>query len=542
MQIKPMPKNPTIVICLFFVFFLNTEAQDTECFPHIVKPGETLFSISARYKLRVSQILSSNPELGKKPHIVSGQKLCIPIKLATISKEQINEAQKITHKEETSYIKNPIKEENAYFHIVQKGEAFYEICKKYQLLAYDLISANNLTNTLLEEGQKLLLPPNATIPEEAKSNSIPKNTGTSDIKTEPSKVDNMTKPLNEAKVYADTPQIKHHIVKPGENFYAIARKYFMKPSELKEINKLTTLELKAGQKLKVYIRDSATLTQKTPEKQSADERKELTIKDQNDEDKIPDNAVVIHIAKEIAKSKDISTKTLKNTSNQKNKADVSPTQKDSSVISKSPDLAQSKENLVDTSIRHSPLAGKSDTKSQQKVKSDIELFVPSEISERYKTKDKVEEKASLERCDTINMDSNSRRLLAEKLHADIAEKKEEKAAKPVIIPKPVLPFSQEYANDFQNKNGKKNLKVVKLRGMGQLHDGNIGNEYLAFCSKCEAGTIIKVTNLMSKKHVFVKILGESKNGNLVEISRRIANDLEIFDDLFLAEIALHTSK
>ena len=57
------------------------------------------------------------------------------------------------------------------FHIVAPNENVYRICLKYQISQNDLLSINNLSNTNVFVGQKLLLPKNAII-DNANNNSL----------------------------------------------------------------------------------------------------------------------------------------------------------------------------------------------------------------------------------------------------------------------------------------------------------------------------------------------------------------------------------
>ena len=61
------------------------------------------------------------------------------------------------------------------FHIVQNGENVYRIAIKYNIKQQDLLDANNLKNTNVWVGQKLILPANARFPDDEKSKAIAKD-------------------------------------------------------------------------------------------------------------------------------------------------------------------------------------------------------------------------------------------------------------------------------------------------------------------------------------------------------------------------------
>ena len=112
--------------------------------------------------------------------------------------------------------------------------------------------------------------------------------------------------------------------------------------------------------------------------------------------------------------------------------------------------------------------------------------------------------------------------------------------KPILSAKPVLSFADEYAVSFQHKLGSQNYKVKKQRGVAALSDAIIGNEYLAYSGSCEPGTVIKITNLMSKRSTYVKVIGASSNDAILTISAKLASKLDVLDGEFLAEVSTLT--
>jgi LysM repeat protein len=99
----------------------------------------------------------------------------------------------------------------------------------------------------------------------------------------------------------------------------------------------------------------------------------------------------------------------------------------------------------------------------------------------------------------------------------------------------------DYSAVFNNyvSSGKK--KSV-YRGIGTfLKSENPGNQYLALYNYADMGTILKVTNLMSKQSVYVKVIGkvpsvDTQNEVILKVSSEAAAQLKVAEDKFLVEV------
>ncbi len=109
-------------------------------------------------------------------------------------------------------------------HIVKSGENLGSIAKKYRISVNQLKTWNNLKNTMIYPGQKLIV----------YSSGAP-----------------MAQAGDNKPVMRSTEQ-KIHTVKSGENLSLIAKKYKCSVTDLKEWNNLKSTTLSVGQKLKVY--------------------------------------------------------------------------------------------------------------------------------------------------------------------------------------------------------------------------------------------------------------------------------------------------
>jgi LysM repeat protein len=86
-------------------------------------------------------------------------------------------------------------------------------------------------------------------------------------------------------------------------------------------------------------------------------------------------------------------------------------------------------------------------------------------------------------------------------------------------------------------------KLNKARGAANFLDDNTsGNPYLALYSNAETGSVIKVTNLMNKKSVYVKVVGrvpaiDAGKEVILKLSNKVAQELGALDAKFLVEVA-----
>ncbi|MCS6934692.1 MAG: LysM peptidoglycan-binding domain-containing protein [Chitinophagales bacterium] len=91
-------------------------------------------------------------------------------------------------------------------------------------------------------------------------------------------------------------------------------------------------------------------------------------------------------------------------------------------------------------------------------------------------------------------------------------------------------------------------KMKKTRGFArQLSDYTTGNPYLALYSGAETGSIIRVTNLMNKKTIFLKVIGQTTpldyaQETLIKVSKKAAEELEVSEEKFLVEVASYPTR
>lgn len=153
----------------------TVDVGDTELYQ--VKVGDTLYSIARKYNISVNELKALNDLISDNLSV--GQLLNVPSGLSSV---------------------------NSY--VVEKGDTLYSIAKKFDISVNKLKEYNNLSNNLLNVGQKILIP-----------------------------------------IEDDTT----YVVKSGDTLYKIAREFNISVDELKRLNNLSSNILSIGQIL--IVRD-----------------------------------------------------------------------------------------------------------------------------------------------------------------------------------------------------------------------------------------------------------------------------------------------
>jgi len=231
---------------------------------HVVQPGETMWSISQMYGIKLKHLYRKNHldrRDGEQP--APGQTLFLQKKnpesivpktdetpdsavmRVVLPQNPVKSGDTITLKEKTdtfSRVKEPVPEmsrepavtpeevkdtvniprertdhsDQVQIHTVAAGETLFGIARKYQMSVEQIRELNGLKDFGIQIGQELII--NGTAKEEH-----PDTETTSFI----------------------------HTVETGETLYSIAKKYNMSVDDLKQINALTSNELRIGQKLQL---------------------------------------------------------------------------------------------------------------------------------------------------------------------------------------------------------------------------------------------------------------------------------------------------
>ena len=114
-------------------------------------------------------------------------------------------------------------------------------------------------------------------------------------------------------------------------------------------------------------------------------------------------------------------------------------------------------------------------------------------------------------------------------------------AKPVETIKNDNVNPNDYAAVF-GQYGDSGKKKVVYRGIGVfMQSDNPGNQFLALYNYADMGSILKVTNLMSKESIFVKVIGkvpatDAQKDVILKVSSEAATKLKVTEDKFLVEV------
>ncbi|MBD2755984.1 LysM peptidoglycan-binding domain-containing protein [Spirosoma validum] len=137
-------------------------------------------------------------------------------------------------------------------HIVEKGETYYGIARKYGLKLNELLELNNRTlDNKLEAGQKI------KVMTGEKTESAPAVGQAATVKTTTKVEQTITKvesaPAKKASESVSVSQsgATYHTVAKGENLFRISKLYNVSVPELQEWNNLSTAYVREGQKIRV---------------------------------------------------------------------------------------------------------------------------------------------------------------------------------------------------------------------------------------------------------------------------------------------------
>jgi len=152
---------------------------------HLVKPGQTLYSIAKAYNVTEKEILIENP--GSSANLQIGQALKIPLESA--SAMQVN---------------TMALNADSSVHVLKKGETLYSLSRRYKCSVEDLLNLNpGLDINHIPEGSRIKIP----------TKEMPQNT-----------------------LSFDEEGFISHVVKKGETLYSIGRYYKVSVRELRAVN------------------------------------------------------------------------------------------------------------------------------------------------------------------------------------------------------------------------------------------------------------------------------------------------------------------
>ena len=120
-----------------------------------VRPGETIAGIARRYRTTVAYLRDLN-DLPRKKRLKAGMALYVPDRTPLVEKRPAYVAERVKSRK-TSLAAGPVFDGR--FYIVQPGDSFYSIAKKYNVSIVELKKANNIRRgSKLRAGSRILIP------------------------------------------------------------------------------------------------------------------------------------------------------------------------------------------------------------------------------------------------------------------------------------------------------------------------------------------------------------------------------------------------
>jgi LysM repeat protein len=230
---------------------------------HVVSKGEDMHAISQQYGIKLKQLYRKNRmERGTEPK--EGEVIYMQKKRERDDDIEVAEDKPQWQEKKEAFVNphsvpkkvtdtpdfskpgalNKVAVEVPEFHVVEKGDNIYRIAEKYHVFEEDLLNWNSTLNpSSMSIGQKIYLSKKAAetngtaikLPVEKKVVPAPKT----------------EKELDEiAEKIAVNGPVFHHVVK-GDTLYNICKRYNITEEQLKEWNKLDTINIQLGQKLQV---------------------------------------------------------------------------------------------------------------------------------------------------------------------------------------------------------------------------------------------------------------------------------------------------
>lgn len=121
---------------------LHELSEDGKTIVYVVKSGDTLYSLCKKYGISEDEFYSLNPKLKKGSGLKVGQEILFPLQKEILTSDEQD-------KDTANYI----------YHLVEKGETFYGLARKYNITQQDILDANlDLTTSTLKVGDYIKIP------------------------------------------------------------------------------------------------------------------------------------------------------------------------------------------------------------------------------------------------------------------------------------------------------------------------------------------------------------------------------------------------
>ncbi|MEO8149356.1 MAG: LysM peptidoglycan-binding domain-containing protein [Bacteroidia bacterium] len=370
-------------------------------------------------------------------------------------------------------------------HKVQKGETFYSIARDYKVDVKELMNANKGV-TSLKANQIIQVPVSENFVASAKqAEETVKPTSEQPVEKSPPA---MEKPITKT----ESKNI-YHTVKKGETLSEIAKKYNVPVKTISDWNDLKKNQIRIGEKLIV--------------------KKENTtgaIAEPKTTDKTSQNTVAEHASN--------------------SGTDVMHTVKKGETLYGISKLygANSKDVIEWNEIKNNNVK----IGQQLIVKKGSENALPKEI-----VRAKSADESTMDAPKTAEVEKKVTDVKeASESNADLS--KNEKSEKPVEETPPSV--NTEIID--KTPSGKNIKQSIETGEAAWVNDGDLNpNKYFALHRTAPIGTIMKVTNRMNGKYVFVKVIGKLPGTGdneklIIKLSKAAADRLGVIDPTFQCEL------
>jgi cell wall-associated NlpC family hydrolase len=208
---------------------------------YTVKKGDTLSHIAYSYNTSISELKKVNKL--SSDLIYANQRLTVPSLNPTLSTASVK-------KTTVPAAKTTVQAQTTAAYLVKSGDTLSKIATKHNIKLSDLQKWNGIKGHLIYPGQKLKLT-NVTGKQTA-SVAKPSQPAKSPVKQTPVTQTPVKQPQTPAKPVQASPAQTEYTIKSGDTLSKIGLQYGMSVQQIKELNKLTSDLIFAGQKLVVH--------------------------------------------------------------------------------------------------------------------------------------------------------------------------------------------------------------------------------------------------------------------------------------------------
>lgn len=213
---------------------------------YIVKSGDTLSGIAARFGLKTAELAALNGITN--PNMIRvGAKLVLPKKVDVAAPPAapapVPAARAGTGTE----------------YVVQAGDTLSGLAVKFRVTVAAIRSANGLKSDVIRVGQKLVIPATVAVDRPERGDPpVPHIAEPGPKPVEPAKperVETAGEPEAASPAAADAVSVEEHVVEEGEDLYSVGMMWGVSADRIKAFNNLAGTELKPGQRLKIPLTD-----------------------------------------------------------------------------------------------------------------------------------------------------------------------------------------------------------------------------------------------------------------------------------------------